>query len=190
MTGAIFYATKHGSTQDYVRWIVEATGLPSYDIDQDDAALDILDFIVLGCPIYYYKPLAADWIRSHAAALCAKPLIFFTVSGAPAGEKLDGWLAASLPPDLLDHADHFALQGRQVPEELPWYSRLMLIIAGVTNRDRKAGREEIKGFDYVDKQSIRPIVERIKKLKALEPSDDMQRANVLPLNPAGQEKTG
>jgi menaquinone-dependent protoporphyrinogen IX oxidase len=190
MTGAIFYATTHGSTHDYAQWIAEATGLPAYNIHQGDVPLAQCDFVVLGCPIYYYKPLAADWIRSHAIDLCAKPLIFFTVSGAPAGEKLDGWLAASLPSDLLEHAHHIALQGRQTPKALRWYDRIMLIIAGLANRDRKAGREEIKGFDYVDKQSIQPIVERIKRLKALAPSDDTPRANVLPLHPGGQEKTG
>lgn len=166
ISGAIFYDTQHGSTRDYANWIAEATGLPTYNIREDDTALTQCDFIILGCPIYYYKPLAASWMRRHTAALCAKPLIFFTVSGAPPSDKLNGWLAASLPPDLLIHAEHFALQGRQVPKELRWHDRLMLIIAGLANRDRKAGREEIEGFDYVDRQSIQPIVEKINALRA------------------------
>lgn len=190
MTGAIFYATQHGSTRDYAQWIAEATGLPAYDVNQGEAPIAKYDFIVLGCPIYYDKPLATDWIRSHTEALCAKPLVFFTVSGAPAGEKLDGWLAANLPPDLIKHADHVALQGRQVPQELRWYNRMMLIIAGLANRDRKAGREEMRGFDYVDKQSIRPIVDRINELKGRGSRSAAPEDPILKPRPIGQELEG
>lgn len=43
---------------------------------------------------------------------------------------------------------------------------MMLIIGGLANRDRKAGREELHGFDFMDKGSIAPIVERIAALQS------------------------
>jgi len=55
---------------------------------------------------------------------------------------------------------------RQDPRELSRFDRIMLIIGGLMNPDRKAAREETHGFDYMDKGSIRPIVERIRELQA------------------------
>jgi hypothetical protein len=42
----------------------------------------------------------------------------------------------------------------------------MLIIGGLKNPDRKAAKEEIHGFDFMDKASIGPIIERIRELQA------------------------
>lgn len=167
MNGAILYASRYGSTSQYADWIGEATGLPVFEIGTDEADPARYDFVVLGTPILYYKPLARSWIKRHRAALMARPLILFTVSGAGPGAKLDGWLAKSLPGDVLAHADHVALRGRQDPRELRGFDRLMLIIAGKMNRDRKAGSEEMHGFDYMDKASIGPIVEKIGRLRAV-----------------------
>ena len=92
--------------------------------------------------------------------------MFFSVSGAGAGHKLDGWIASSLPAAFVSHATHVALRGRQIPGELNRFDRMMLIIGGLKNRDRKAGKEELHGFDSMDKASIKPIVERIRELQA------------------------
>ncbi len=163
MNGAIFYATKYGSTQDYARWIAEATGLAAHDIKERCVTLDGCDFIVLGCPVIYHKLLGAKWIRQHLDTISRKPVILFTVSGAPAGKKLDGWIANSLPQDLIDRTHRFALLGRQDPMELTLLDRMMLIIGGLFNPDRKAGREELHGFDYMDKASVQPVVDLIER---------------------------
>jgi hypothetical protein len=99
------------------------------------------------------------WAARHQSVLCSKPLLLFSVSGAGAGEKLDNWIRGCLPQELIAHADHVALRGRQNPKELSWYDRMMLIIGGLKNSDRVAAREEMEGFDYMDKSGIAPIVE-------------------------------
>jgi len=170
--GAIFYATRYGSTQDYARWIAEATGLSAHNIKKGDVALDDCDFVVLGCPVIYHKLLGCKWIQRHLDANSHKPVILFTVSGAPAGPKLDGWIAKSLPQGLIDRAQHFALLGRQDPMELTFFDRMMLIIGGLFNPDRKAGREELQGFDYVDKASIQPVVDLIESWKRSDVTPD------------------
>ncbi|NNE80318.1 MAG: hypothetical protein HKN18_08615 [Silicimonas sp.] len=166
MSGAIFYATRYGSTRDYAHWIAKATGLEAFDMDDGAQALQRCDFVVLGCPVIYHKLLGSKWIRRHLDEISRKPVILFTVSGAMADAKLDGWIANSLPQNLIDHAHHFALGGRQNPKELTLFDRTMLIVGGLFNPDRKAGREELKGFDFMDKASIQPVVDLIERWKS------------------------
>ncbi|WP_306025388.1 flavodoxin domain-containing protein [Oceaniradius stylonematis] len=166
MKGAIFYATRYGSTGQYARWIAEATGLDAYDIDAGGASIGDFDFLVLGSPVIYHKLMFWKWVRRHLDTIAKKPVIVFTVSGVSAGEKLDGWIAESLPQDLIDRMHHVALRGRQDPRELTRYDRMMLIIGSLMNRDRQAAREELHGFDFMDKDSIGPVVALVERLKA------------------------
>jgi len=166
MNGAIFYTTRYGSTAQYAQWISEATGLAAYDVRDTDQSPDGFDFLVLGSPVIYHRLPLNRWLRANRAAIAAKPVVLFTVSGAPAGRKLDGWIAASLPPDLIARMHHVALRGRQNPRELTYFDRMMLIIGSLINRDRTAASEELHGFDFMDKATIAPAVVRIKALQA------------------------
>ena len=167
MKGAIFYASKYGSTAEYASWIEEATGLPVFNVEDKNADPSHYDFLVLGTPVIYYKLLNRKWIRAKWKVIKNKPIILFTVSGAGAGDKLNAWIANSkLPENLISRVPHVALRGRQIPKELTWFDRLMLIIAGLKNPDPVAKQEELKGFDYMDKFSIQPIVELIGKLQS------------------------
>ena len=40
MKGAIFFASKYGSTAQYSNWLAEATGLPVFDVNNAKTALD------------------------------------------------------------------------------------------------------------------------------------------------------
>ena len=166
MGGAIFFASRYGSTAQYARWIGEATGLPLFDVHDRTADPARYDFLVLGCPVIYYKLIFRKWVRRNLARLEGKPIILFTVSGAPAGAKLDGWIADSLPADLIARMHHVALRGRQNPKELNWFDRIMLIIAGLKNPDREAGKQESQGFDFMDKSSIAPIAALVDELNS------------------------
>ena len=166
MNGAIYFASKYGSTAKYSGWIADETDLPTLYADGLIANPDELDFLVLISPIYYYKPLMLDWIERNAAIIERKPFVFVTVSGAPSGEKLDGWLRDCLPPEFLSRMKHVALRGRQDPKDLGWIHWIMLKIAALFNPDRQAAKEEAEGFDYMDRDSIAPAVTLIEKLKA------------------------
>jgi len=161
MKGAIFFSSKYGSTAQYANWIGEATGLPVFNIKDADTDLSTYDFLILGSPIIYYKLSIHKWVKRHLQQIESKPVIFFSVSGSGAGPKLDGWIADSLPEDFILKMDHVALRGRQIPEELSWYDRMMLKIAGMANKDPQASKEELEGFDYMDKSSIEPILKQI-----------------------------
>ncbi|MFC2099327.1 flavodoxin domain-containing protein [Candidatus Bipolaricaulota bacterium] len=166
MRGAVFYSSRYGSTAQYAQWIAEATSLPVYDLDKTKATLAEFDFLVLGSPVIYHKVMFHRWVKRNLKDMLGRPTVFFSVSGAGAGPKLDSWMADSLPPAFLSHVAHVALRGRQDPGELTRYDRIMLIIGGLKNPDRQAAKEEIHGFDFMDKNSIRPIVERIRELQA------------------------
>lgn len=166
MKGAIFFSTRYGSTAQYAQWIAEATGLPVFDVGKAAACPSQYDFLVLGSPIIYHKIMFHRWVKRNLASIMSRPAVLFSVSGAGAGPKLDNWIAESVPAELIAHVEHHALRGRQNPGELGWFDRMMLIIAGLTNPDPVASREEMKGFDFMDKSSIAPIVEEIRRLQA------------------------
>jgi len=165
MTGAIFYASKYGSTEQYAHWIADEVNIPVFDVDRDSVEPSDYDFAVIAAPVIYHKLMFHKWARRHAADLLNRPTFLVSVSGAGPGAKLDGWIAASLPPDLVAHAEHFALRGRQNPRDLNLYDRVMLQIGGLMNRDPQARRDEMKGFDYMDKASVAPVIERIGHLQ-------------------------
>ncbi|MGI9543912.1 MAG: flavodoxin domain-containing protein [Cyclobacteriaceae bacterium] len=166
MKGAIFFSSKYGSTGQYANWIGEATGLPVFDVKDANADPSQYDFLVLGSPIIYYKLLNRKWVKRNWSAIENIPIIFFTVSGAPAGPKLNRWFAQSLPENMTSQMKHVALRGRQKPEELSMYDRLMLKIGAMKNKDPQAKKEELEGFDYMDKSSIQPIVSLVEQFQS------------------------
>ncbi len=166
MKGAILYKTKYGSTKQYANWIAEATGLPIFNVSKDKINFSIYDFFVLGSPVIYYKLSIYDWVKDHFNKLEHKPVIFFSVSGAGAGDKLMGWLTDSFPQRFISKMFHVALRGRQIPSELTFFDRMMLQISGHFNKDDGARQEELHGFDYMDKNSIQPILAKIKELES------------------------
>ena len=168
MKGAIFFSSKYGSTAQYADWISKETGLPVFDIKEGNADPTKYDFLILGSPIIYYKLLIHKWVKKHLGVLWDKPIIFFSVSGAPAGEKLNGWMADSLPKEFMSRMYHVALRGRQIPKQLTWYDRIMMKIGAMANKDPQARKEELKGFDYMDKTRIEPIIELVGKFQLSE----------------------
>ena len=176
MNGALFYASRYGSTAQYAQWISEATGLPTFDVNKGDADPSRFEFVVIGAPVIYHRLMIRKWVKQKKAILETRPVIMFTVSGAPAGSKLDGWIAKSLPQALIRRMNHVALRGRQDPKDLSRFDRLMLIIGGLMNPDRVAGREELHGFDFMDQSSIGPVVALIRKNQSREPAGPQHSA--------------
>jgi len=175
MKGAIFYSTKYGSTEQYAIWLGEATSLPVFNVKEKSAIPADYDFLVIGAPIIYYKLYNRHWMKRNWSSMENKSIVFFTVSGAPPGEKLAKWFNNSLPKNMIANMQHVGLQGRQKPEELTWFDRGMLQIAAKFNKDRKAAREEGEGFDYMDRSSIEPIVKIVRQWQSKEIEKSEQR---------------
>lgn len=166
MEGAIFFTSSYGSTKQYATWISEATGLPIFDVKKDRSNPSAYDFLIIGSPIIYFKLTIHKWIKRHLAKIENKPTILFSVSGAPAGKKLEGWIVNCLPKDFFPRVNYVALRGRQIPKELSFYDRMMLIIGSKFNKDPEARKQELEGFDFMDKTSIEPILKLVDQIQS------------------------
>ena len=168
MKGAIFYHGKYGSTRQYAEWISEATGLPVHSCKDPTSDPSEYDFVILGSSIILFRLTIRNWIRSNRAKIRNKPVILFSVSGAGASAKLERWVARSLPEDLRSRIDHVPLRGRLDHSKLGWGMRMFLKIGSLFNRDPEASKDERYGFDYMDKNSIAPIVGLVEKFQRAE----------------------
>lgn len=165
MNGAIFFSGQYGSTAQYANWIGEATGLPVFDVKEANTDPSKYEFLILGSSVIVYRLTIRKWVKAHRASIENKPTILFTVSGASAGPRLDGWIAASLPETLLAQMKHVALRGRLNHAELRWWVRLILKMGALVNPDPEAQREELEGFDYVKKSNIDPVLQLAEQLR-------------------------
>ena len=168
MNGAIFFSGKYGSTYQYAKWISEATGLPVHDINDANADPSKYDFLILGSSVIIYKLTIRKWVKRNLASIKNKPVILFTVSGAPPGAKLSSWIADSLPEILTSQMEHFALRGRMDPRKVGWWVRMILKIGAWKNDDPEAKTQELKGFDFMDKSGIEPIKKLIQQFQSRE----------------------
>lgn len=168
MNGAIFFSGKYGSTEQYANWIGQATGLPVFDIKNSKADPSKYDFLILGSSIIYFKPTILKWVKTNLSKLKGRSKILFSVSGAGASPKLNRWVANSLPSELWSQIEHVALRGRLDHSKLSWWLRQILLIGSLINRDPEASKDERHGFDYVDKESIKPILKLVKQYKQSE----------------------
>ncbi|TCD14083.1 flavodoxin domain-containing protein [Oricola cellulosilytica] len=92
MKGVIFFSSRYGSTAQYAQWIAEATGLPSFDVEEESANPSDYDFLVLGSPVIYHKLMFHKWVKRNLASIMSRPAILFSVSGAGPGRS---WMAGS-----------------------------------------------------------------------------------------------
>ena len=165
MKGAIFFSGKYGSTQQYANWIGEATGWPVFDIKDPNADPLKYDVLILGSSILYFKLSIRKWVNANSAELKGRSKILFSVSGAGPSDKLNRWVANSLPAWLLSQMEHVALHGSLDHSKVSWWVRLMLRVGSLINPDPEARKDERYGFDYVDKESIEPILKLVKLFK-------------------------
>jgi len=165
MNGAIFFSGKYGSTEQYANWIGVATGLPVFDIKDTKADPSNYEYLILGSSIIYFRLTIRKWVNANLSKLNGRSKILFSVSGEGASAKLNKWVAASLPDNLLSQMEHVALSGKLDHSKVSLWIRLMLLIGSLINPDPKASKDERYGFDHVDKDSIGPIIELVRQLE-------------------------
>jgi len=169
MNGAIFFSGKYGSTEQYANWISEATGFPVFDIKDPHANPSKYDYLILGSSILYFRLSIRKWVSANLTRLEGRSKILFSVSGAGPSAKLNRWVAKSIPSRLASQMEHVALRGRLDHTKVSWWVRQMLWIGSLFNPDSEARKDERQGFDYVDKESIGPILKLVEQYKQPEP---------------------
>jgi menaquinone-dependent protoporphyrinogen IX oxidase len=163
MKAAIFFSGHYGSTEQYANWIGEATGLPVFDVNDQKVKPEEYDLLILGSSVIIYKLTIRKWVKQNWMGIKNARVILFTVSGAPGGPKLDSWIEQSLPGELIEKMDHVALRGRMDPRKLSWSVRMILRIGAWVDRDPEARKQEVEGFDRVDKASIEPVLRLVQR---------------------------
>jgi len=165
MKGAIFFSGKYGSTEQYSKWISEATGLPVFDIKDARADPSKYDFLILGSSVLFFKLTNRKWVKENLATLMGRSKILFSVSGAGPSDKLNSWVSDSLPAELLSEMEHVALRGRLDHSKVRWWIRLILWVGSLFNPSAEASKDERYGFDYMDKSSIERIVRLVEQFQ-------------------------
>lgn len=165
MNGAIFFSGKYGSTLQYAKWIGKATGFPVFDINDPKADPSKYDYLILGSSILYFRLSIRNWINENLSDLEGRSKILFSVSGAGPSAKLNRWVSKSLPSGLASQMKHVALRGRLDHSMVSRRIRMMLWMGALFNPDPDARKDERHGFDYVDKDSIKPILRLAEKFK-------------------------
>ena len=168
MKGAIFFSGKYGSTEQYANWIGEAIGFPVFDIRDPKADPSKYDYLILGSSILYFRLSIRSWVKENLSRLEGRSKVLFSVSGAGPSEKLNRWVAKSLPSELLSQMEHVALRGRLDHSKVSWWVRQMLWMGSLFNPDPDARKDERQGFDYVEKERIEPIITLARQFKAIE----------------------
>lgn len=170
MKAAIFYTGKYGSTKQYAEWLGEATDLPVYDLNREVPDPAVYDTLILGSSIIVTAPTIKKWLFAHWEELKGKKLLLFTVSGtAPGHSDLILWLNKHLTEEMIWNMQYEPLRGRMNPKELPWHIRTLLRLASRFEKDPEARNRMKNGFDYMDRDSLIPILEWIDAQKKPKP---------------------
>jgi menaquinone-dependent protoporphyrinogen IX oxidase len=169
LNGAVLYYGKHGSTRQYAEWIAEETRLPLIDLDHSRPDLDFYDYLVLGSAVYIGRLFMHKWLKQNWEALRDKPVLLFSVSGTAKDDpEFEEIKENSLPGEMWDELTFCPLRGRLNPGQLSWFLRTMLKIAGRMQKNPEARDRMTHGFDFVDREAIRPIVEWVDRVEEAE----------------------
>jgi len=176
MTGAFFFSGQYGSTAQYADWIRSATGLPVFHVNDSSADPSAYDFLILGSSVIAFKLTIRKWLTANWSNIEDKPIVLFSVSGAGAGSKLDGWLAGCLPEGVSAKMNHVALRGRLDPKKVSFVHKVMLRIGAWRNKDPQAKKEELEGFDYMDESSIEPVLALTRQFQSSEDKHELKES--------------
>jgi hypothetical protein len=93
MKGAIFFSGKYGSTEQYSKWISEATGLPAFDIkDASAGPLESTTFWYWAVRSRFSELSNRKWVKEQPKhPLRERPRFCFRFRGlGPAKNSIDG----------------------------------------------------------------------------------------------------
>lgn len=169
LRGAVLYHGKHGSTRQYAEWIAEETGLPLFDLEHSRLDPDFYDYLVLGSAVYIGRLFMRKWLMQNWEALRDKPVLLFSVSGTAKDDpEFEEIKENSLPGEMWEELTFYPLRGRLNPGKLSWFLRMMLKFAGRMQKNPEARERMTRGFDFVDREAVRPIIEWVDRVEEAE----------------------
>jgi len=166
MKGAILFTGKFGSTQQYAQWISEHTSFPVFNLNKENPDPTDYDLLVLGSSIMLMKPTIKKWLTTFWPMIKDKQIVLFTVSGTKPGHPdLQKWINNSFSKEILMHINYIPLRGRLNLNELPWFTRFLLKLGAILEKDPETKQRMTEGFDYMVKSNISQILKWVSEKK-------------------------
>jgi ADP-ribose pyrophosphatase len=150
MSTIVIYKTKYGSTKQYAEWIAEEL---SADLKNADTVkpedLTPYDTIIFGAGVYIGCISGIGLIQDNFEQFKGKNIILFTVGLTDPKNKgkYSELVSKNIPENMMDAIKIFHLRGALDYKKIGLGNRLMM------------KRMKIPEDNFVDKESIRPIIE-------------------------------
>ena len=177
----VTYASKYGSTKQYAEWIAEAL---SCDLLEAGAVkpgtLAQYDVLIHGGGLYAGGLSGISVITKNYAMLSVKPVILFSCGLADPNDPenvahIEAGLAKVLTPEMQKHIKQFHLRGGIDYGKLGMTHKAMMAMLhrSMLRKDRDSLRNEDRlmldtygqRVNFIDKNTIAPLVEYVKSLK-------------------------
>jgi len=168
----VVYKSNYGSTKRYAEWIAGDIGAELKKAGEvKPVSLASYDTVIYGGPLVAVGIAGVKMITNNIEMFKEKKIIVFSVGIAPANEKTMKEVEnKNFPGSLSGRIKHFHLRGAFDYNKLNFTHRMMMNILRRMLKGKKELSAEEKGMlaiyetpvDFVDKNSIKPIVDYIK----------------------------
>ena len=168
MNGIIIYKGKYGATRQYAAWLRAELHLHLIQSDHcKEYQLESSDTIIIGSSIYVGKLQVSNWLKKNVRVLKNKKIFLFVVCGTPASEKekLQAYLKASVPAELLPQCKTYFLPGRLIYQRLAFWDKLVLRMGAMLAKDAVTKKKMLTDYDGVKRECLDEMLSEIKKLK-------------------------
>lgn len=171
---AVVYKSKYGSTERYARWIAEETGADLFKTSETSAAkLAKYDVLVFGGGLYEVNILGISLLKNNYGKLKDKNIAVFSVGASPLSQKaLSAVMDKNFSKEMRQNIRLFHLRGALNYDKMsPKHKFMMRMLKRMLDSKKPEELDEdersiLQTFgqntDFVNKDSIRPIVEYIK----------------------------
>ncbi len=157
----IIYKGRYGATRQYASWLSEELLVPVMQAGAENRKeLQDADFLIIGTSVYIGKLEVRKWLQKSIDMLKSKKIFFFLVTGTPPSEKekLQAYILAGIPAEILPQCELFFLPGRLIKKSLSWKDRFMLTIGAKLTKDPTEKKNMLTEYDHVRKENLVEIL--------------------------------
>jgi len=172
---AVIYKSKYGSTERYARWIAEETGADLFkSADASPNKLKGYDVLVFGGGLYAVNIIGISVLKNNFDKFKGKKLVVFSVGISPESQKaLDSVREKNFSQPMQESIRFFHLRGALNYDKMsPKHKFMMSMLKKMLDSKKPEELDEdsrgimetfSRNTDFVDRNTILPIVEYIKQ---------------------------
>jgi len=164
MRGLVVYASHYGTTRRYAVWIATELGFECVEAVKGIPDPAGYDCIIMGGSVYAGSWLLRKWVDQHVDVLARKHVYGFTVSTTPPEKTAehDAIVQKNLPKSLQDAVPFWHFGGAIDVAKLRFFHRMMFRMVMSMSKSPAAAEQKRNGVDHVSRESILPLLERVK----------------------------